>query len=66
MIERLAGLVRSADDAVSLAAVAPARRGARQIAAQLARPNIVPVAIVIDHLKADAVLGSLQSEPGGG
>jgi hypothetical protein len=32
---------------------------------QLARPNLVPVAIAIDHLKADAVLGSLQSEPGG-
>ena len=65
MIERLAGLVRSADDAVSLAAVAPARRGTHQIAAQLARPNLGPLAIAIDHRMADAVLGSLQPEPAG-
>ena len=41
----------------------PARRGARQIAVQLARPNLGPVAIAIDHLMADPVLGSLQPEP---
>jgi hypothetical protein len=63
--EHLAGLCRSADDAVILAAMAPARRGVRQIAVQLARPNLGPVAIATDHLMADPVLGSLQPEPAG-
>ena len=63
MIERLAGLCRSANSPVSLVAVALARHGAHQIAVQLARPSLGPVAIAIDCLMADPVLGSLQREP---
>ena len=45
--------------------VAPASRGARQIAVQLARPNLGPVDMGIDQRMADPVLGSLQPEPAG-